>query len=864
MSSSSSNIVRNPAFKSIFVRSTGFMALCILLVVTTTEYLSHLKVQKVIVENVAARASEANAMIAGQIGAAVKFGNAPAVQDVIMGVVAGSRGDAQGGLALLANGNVIYDSAVENGGDPVLNALAEKAIETGEEVVIEQGLARATPIRFGPDNGVVGAVATHWTDTRQLAALQATNRRSLMIAGLVFLGALAMMAGFLAKCVTRPLLRTARSMQKVEAGDYAAEISGTERGDEIGVIAQRLQCFRDSLSEAEEQARDSAFKSAGFAGSSAAMMLLDAECRVTYYNPACQDLFVGLQDSIAKHWAGFDATDLLGVRIDQFKDLENVISVLDAQEPGERLKQPMRVARRRIEISFHSVSDESGARIGYVAEWADVTEVALNAAVLSSIEDNQLRVDIGHDSKAFYINEKFSDLTGFSLEELSELHSTDLFKPDGMTKDQSMEISRRIGMGGAHHGRYWVKSKEGRGLFVEGSFTAIMDDRGRSDRAIFLGMDVTEALEERKAAQARQEAVQQEQQQVVEALSAGLRGLATGNLTVRIDAPFVGDYEAVKRDFNSALETLSDAMGAVLENAESIRSETSEITNAADDLSHRTEKQAATLEETAAAVDQLTTSVQSAADGADEATKIAQHAQANAETGGEVAEQAKTAMDRIKISSQEIAKITSVIDDIAFQTNLLALNAGVEAARAGEAGRGFAVVATEVRALAQRSSDAASEINGLIKTSGDEVKNGVELVDKTSEALSQIVQSVRDISTRVSEIASSSREQSAGLIEINLAMNDLDQVTQQNAAMFEETTAASHALTAEANALGEAASRFRIGDGGDGIGRAPQVRAQRLAASRAPEPKSVAAAVTTLQSAVVQDIPESEQQWDEF
>ena len=206
----------------------------------------------------------------------------------------------------------------------------------------------------------------------------------------------------------------------------------------------------------------------------------------------------------------------------------------------------------------------------------------------------------------------------------------------------------------------------------------------------------------------------------------------------------------------------------------------------------------------------MTTSVQSAAEGADAASGVAANAQANAEQGGNVARDAVRAMDMIKTSSQEISKITSVIDDIAFQTNLLALNAGVEAARAGEAGRGFAVVATEVRALAQRSSDAAREINELITASGEQVREGVELVDRTGSALNEIVHSVSEISKRVADIASSAREQATGLHEINQAVNELDSVTQQNAAMFEETTAASHALRSEADALAKAVKQFRL------------------------------------------------------
>jgi methyl-accepting chemotaxis protein len=302
-----------------------------------------------------------------------------------------------------------------------------------------------------------------------------------------------------------------------------------------------------------------------------------------------------------------------------------------------------------------------------------------------------------------------------------------------------------------------------------------------------------------------------DQNRVVEALGLGLRSLKDGDLTGVIMEPFPADYEQLREDFNSAVTSLREAVGQVVANAASIRSEAGEITSSADDLSRRTEKQAATLEETAAALDELTSSVQSAAEGASEASQMSTRAKDSAEKGGRVAKKAVDAMEGIKTSSAEISKITQVIEDIAFQTNLLALNAGVEAARAGEAGRGFAVVATEVRALAQRSSDAAREINILISDSSDKVQQGFDLVDETGHALHEILQSVTDISERINSIANSSQEQAQGIREINSAVTDLDHVTQQNAAMFEETTAASHALTQETNALVAAVDRFELG-----------------------------------------------------
>lgn len=318
--------------------------------------------------------------------------------------------------------------------------------------------------------------------------------------------------------------------------------------------------------------------------------------------------------------------------------------------------------------------------------------------------------------------------------------------------------------------------------------------------------------EERQENEMRErEARAEVQNKVVASLGEGLKRLAQGDLSEGLKQPFPSEYEQLRADFNSAVGSLREAVGAVVQNATSIRDETSEITSAADDLARRTEKQAATLEETAAALDELTSSVRSAADGAEKAAHMAVETKDSADRGGRVASKAVQAMDSVKKSSTEIAKITKVIDDIAFQTNLLALNAGVEAARAGEAGRGFAVVATEVRALAQRSSDAASEISTLIANSGEQVQQGFDLVEETGKSLENILEYVSEMSKRLTTIAASAKEQSQGINEINTAVNDLDNVTQQNAAMFEETTAASHALTQEANALFNAVAKFKLG-----------------------------------------------------
>jgi methyl-accepting chemotaxis protein len=252
-------------------------------------------------------------------------------------------------------------------------------------------------------------------------------------------------------------------------------------------------------------------------------------------------------------------------------------------------------------------------------------------------------------------------------------------------------------------------------------------------------------------------------------------------------------------------------MRAVATSASAIQSGAREISTASDDLSRRTEQQAASLEETAAALDEITATVKKSAEGAKHAREVVGAADTDAKNGAVVVKQAVEAMDAIAHSSGQIGQIIGVIDEIAFQTNLLALNAGVEAARAGEAGRGFAVVASEVRALAQRSADAAKEIKGLISTSTSQVDMGVKLVAETGQALERIISQVSEINTVVAEIASGAQEQATGLAQVNTAINQMDQTTQQNATMVEESTAASHSLSQETSQLSGLIGRFQTG-----------------------------------------------------
>lgn len=312
---------------------------------------------------------------------------------------------------------------------------------------------------------------------------------------------------------------------------------------------------------------------------------------------------------------------------------------------------------------------------------------------------------------------------------------------------------------------------------------------------------------EREAQKARESA---DLQKTVDALGSALQRLSDGDLACSIETPFVAHLETLRQDFNNSVAKLNETMQAVGINARAISGGAEEVRSAADDLSKRTEQQAASVEETAAALEQITTTVRDAAKRAQEASELVARTRGGAEKSGLVVRQAVEAMQQIEKSSSEISNIIGVIDDIAFQTNLLALNAGVEAARAGEAGKGFAVVAQEVRELAQRSANAAKEIKSLITTSGQQVQAGVSLVGETGKALDVIVGEVQEINRHVHAIAEATREQSLGLQEINTAVNTMDQGTQQNAAMVEESTAASHGLAGEAAALTKLLEQFQL------------------------------------------------------
>lgn len=384
-------------------------------------------------------------------------------------------------------------------------------------------------------------------------------------------------------------------------------------------------------------------------------------------------------------------------------------------------------------------------------------------------------------------------------------------------------------------------------------------------KAVLLDMDFSisiyiEALDdERKAKEAALAQAEQQQSALVDALAKALAELSGGDLTTRLTQTVAAQYQQFKNDFNGAMDQLQNTMSVIGQASDGIRSGTNEISMASDDLSRRTENQAASLEQAAAALGEITSTVRRSSEGAIKAKRAVNSAKTGAEQSGLIVSQAVAAMSEIESSSRQITQIIGVIDEIAFQTNLLALNAGVEAARAGDAGRGFAVVASEVRALAQRSAEAAKEIKGLISESSRQVAAGVDLVGQTGQALKRIVEEVAEINDLVSQIAASAEEQSIGLQEVNTTVVQMDQVTQQNAAMVEQSTAASRQLADETTNLQALVGRFNYGEVATlATSRAPSRPAARPASTFARRPSAAPAPVRKPTPSA------SDEGWEEF
>ncbi len=416
-----------------------------------------------------------------------------------------------------------------------------------------------------------------------------------------------------------------------------------------------------------------------------------------------------------------------------------------------------------------------------------------DAGKLDAISRSQAVIEFTASGEILWANGNFCQTLGYDLNEIVGKHHRIFCRKEYTETQEYASFWQRLGQGEFIANEFVRVAKSGKEIWIQAAYNPILNSMGKVTKVVKFATDVTERMS------------------AIQAISIGLKAMSEGELTTQLSTPFVPSMEELRGNFNTTLIRLRETLDAIGENATAIADGSREISENADSFSKRSEQQAASLEETAAALEEITTTVRDSSERAQEAGKLVARTKEGAEASGDVVRNAVSAMDDIQKSSNEITSIIGVIDEIAFQTNLLALNAGVEAARAGEAGKGFAVVAQEVRELAQRSAKAAKEIKALISTSSQLVKNGVDLVGQTGRSLELIVQQVGDINSNVVAIVEAAREQSLGLKEVNVAVNSMDQATQQNAAMAEESTAASTNLASQAASLRQSLDGFKTG-----------------------------------------------------
>jgi len=524
------------------------------------------------------------------------------------------------------------------------------------------------------------------------------------------------------------------------------------------------------------------------------IMIADEKLNIRYMNAAVLNLLKEAEGDLRKELPRFDMATLLGSNIDIFhknpSHQRNMLSALKAQH-----KATIWVGIHAFDLIVTPLRDRNKTT-GFVVEWANAKERLQNLDFQNQMEAIgrvQAIIAFSPDRMVMTANENFLDAFGYRMEEVRGRPHSMFVDPSYAASSEYNDFWSQLLAGKAQVAEFTRYGRGGRKIVLNASYNPILDSKGNVAKIVKYATNVTERVN------------------AVASIGGALTKLADGDLGFTLDTPFAADFEGLRNNLNDMIGQLGTTLQAVSRSTEQIDSGTREISHSAQDLSRRTEQQAASLEETAAALDQITVNVSNASKRAEDARHATEMANNSANHSGKIVADAVGAMARIESSSNQISNIIGVIDEIAFQTNLLALNAGVEAARAGEAGKGFAVVAQEVRELAQRSAQAAKEIKELIRNSSDEVRNGVKLVSETGDALKTIQENIVAVNEHMQAIAASAREQSTGLGEVNAAINQMDQVTQQNAAMVEESNAASATLAQETNRLRQLIGRFQLG-----------------------------------------------------
>jgi methyl-accepting chemotaxis protein len=671
-----------------------------------------------------------------------------------------------------------------------------------------------------------------------------------------------------------------------------------DAGERTSVVVEWEDKTEALRMEREERAvaSDNARIKAALDATSTNVMVADAGYEIVYMNKSQEDMMRHAESDLKKSLRNFNANDLMGKNIDVFHvNPAHQRAMLDSLTATYSTE--IEVSGRTFALIATPIFDNDGAREGTVVEWNDRTEevARLKAEAIAAGENARVKSALDVATTSVMIADKDYNIAymNTALEQMMREAETDLRKTlpqfnannlqgvnmdifhknpahqrgmlDRLTTTYETDLkvgdlhfhliaSPVFGADGERVGTVVEWGNETAEKNIEGEIQTVVDAVAQGDFSNSITVEGKEGFMLSMAENIN--AISSTVDAVTTDVGQMLQSLAQGDLTQRIDKAYGGVFGQLKDDANSTSDKLRDTVTAISSASTEVTSGAQEITQGASDLSVRTEQQAANLEETAASMEEMASTIKQNADNSDQASSLAASARDSANKGGEVVGEAVNAMGKIEDSSKKIADIIGVIDEIAFQTNLLALNAAVEAARAGDAGRGFAVVASEVRSLAQRSAQAAKDIKDLINESSDQVKGGVELVNATGESLGEIVESIRKVADIVAEISAASNEQATGADEINSAITQMDEMTQQNSALVEENASAAKAMTDQASDMNQRLGFFNTGGGGSA---APRAQLRTVSTS-----SSGGGGARAMQAQLAEQVVEDDDDWSEF